>query len=347
VDHARTFSRSLALLAPLALGVACSSQPPVEQPPPPAPEPPVAPVPAASGGLTPISIGASNITPLHAALEEILERTDILAQHGLVGTFHDFERGKDQHNLCVQGVVDVTFVCEVAAIVHLGRLDGTALSGSPGSLGEMALVVSADSPVQRIEELRGGTVSVLGGASSQLAFETWAEAAGILPSVRMEMAGGHGDEAVAQLAAGRIDAAVLWDPWLRKAYAEHGFRPLVSAPFWSMVLLYDERLPQDVQDRYHAALTDALRWARDNPDQAVAYAAERGRFDPELVREVLMLNDYVAGRAEPSLAVSPELRQRLDDCAGFARREGMSPEGFDLASRVQPTYLPPGHPGAP
>ena len=163
------------------------------------------------GGATEIRIGYSTLTPLHCALGEVLASTDILARHGLRGTFTGFEHGKDQHESCAQGVVDATFSCEVPAMVHLDRLPGMVLEGSPGELGEIALVVPADSPIRSIADLDGRTLALLGGASSELVVEQWLAEDGLWRDrdVRCEMHGGIGESAVAAVTGGQVDAAHL------------------------------------------------------------------------------------------------------------------------------------------
>ena len=97
-----------------------------------------------------IRIGTSSLTPLHCALGEVLARTDILSRHGLRGTFLPFTHGKDQDDACRKGLVDMTFSCEVPAMIHLDRLPRFRIVGSPGELGEIALVVPASSAVTEL-----------------------------------------------------------------------------------------------------------------------------------------------------------------------------------------------------
>jgi len=284
-----------------------------------------------------VRIGTSSLTPLHAALGEILEHTDLLENHGLQGEFLDFERGKDQHERCVEGGVDATFSCEVAAMVHLDRLPGTAITGSPGSLGEMALVVRQDAEVQSVADLRGGSVAVLGGASAELAMDTWLAREDLAGSVRLEQAGGHGDEAVRQLLLGQVDAVLLWDPWLTRAMDQHPFRIVERSPFWSVVMIYPEHHDNDTWVRYHRALEDALAWGRDHPDRTATWAAERGGFPEDLARRVLASNEILAGRAEPVLALRPEVQQRIEGCETWAQQHGLVQSDFTLEDRQQPT----------
>jgi len=130
--------------------------------------------PALQGGVPgKLRIGYSTRTPLHAALGEVFRNTDILEKHGFDAEFVPFVRGKDQHEACASGAVDATFSCEVPAIIHLDRLPGMRLVGCAGELGEIALVVRGDAPIDRVTDLSGRSVAVLGGASADLALDGW------------------------------------------------------------------------------------------------------------------------------------------------------------------------------
>ena len=287
--------------------------------------------------LRTVRIGTSSLTPLHAALGEILEHTDLLAEYGLKGEFLDFERGKDQHERCVGGGVDATFSCEVAAMVHLDRLPGTAITGSPGSLGAMALVVRQDAEVQSVTDLRGGSVAVLGGASAELAMDGWLAREDLTGSVRLEQAGGHGEDALRQLLLGQVDAVLLWDPWLTQAMDQHPLRIVESSPFWSVVMIYPKHQDSDTWTRYHRALEGALAWGRDHPERTASWAAQRGGFPEDLTRKVLASNEILAGSAMPTLALTPEVQQRLEGCDAWAQQHGMVHPGLALEDRQRPT----------
>ncbi len=288
------------------------------------------------GGATEIRIGYSTLTPLHCALGEVLASTDILARHGLRGTFTGFEHGKDQHESCAQGVVDATFSCEVPAMVHLDRLPGMVLEGSPGELGEIALVVPADSPIRSIADLDGRTLALLGGASSELVVEQWLAEDGLWRDrdVRCEMHGGIGESAVAAVTGGQVDAAVLWDPWLSKAQQEHGLRVVRAAPFWSVVAFFDGHAAVADTGPYLAALGDALSYVADHPDAAADLVAARSGIPREVVLQVLRKNRHVAG--EPvDLTMDPDLQARLRDCEAFAHRTGRVSPTFRLVDRLR------------
>ena len=289
--------------------------------------------------LTTIRIGTSSLTPLHAAIGEIFKETDILAQHGLEGEFLPFERGSDQHDRCAAGEVDATFSCEVVALIQLESLPGLSITGSPGELGGMALLVRQGSPIKKTSDLSGQTVALLEGASSQLALETWLDKAGSPADVTILPQRGRGEEALLSLLAGEVDAIVLWDPWLSKAMLENPLEIVEYTPFWSVMAVYEDHLPAEAWTRYDAALADALKWASLNPVQTVELTANRTGIDEATVREVLFKNAYVSSATDITLTIRAMHVERLRACEQHALKTGAVPPGFSLSARTKPGLL--------
>lgn len=294
--------------------------------------------PAAGTAAAPatVRIGYSSLTPLHCALGEVLRNTDVLARHGLEAELTYFPHGKDQHEACSRGVIDATFSCEVPAMVHLDRLPGLVLTASPGELGDMALVVPADSDVTSVEQLRGRRLAVLGGASSEMVLDQWLAAAGLdrHRDLQAEMHGGIGETAVGAVMAGDADAAVLWDPWLTRAQQEHGLRVVESAPFWSVVALYEGRI--DDEASYHAALADALRYVATHADEVAGWVEARSEIPADVVLTVLRKNRFVADpELQVDLRIPAETLRRLQRCEGHALITGRVGPGFRLHERTR------------
>jgi len=263
----------------------------------------------------PLGMGYSALTPLHCAVGEIFASTDILQRHGFDPELIHFERGKDQHEACSRGRVDATFTCEVPAMVHLDRLPGLVIDGCAGELGDIALVVPADSPISTVEDLAGARVALLGGASSELLFDGWLVAAGLRrdADVRVEPHAGIGDAAVRSVLDGQADAAVLWDPWLSRAELEHDLRVVRSEPFWSLVATFEDHPSVSDPTAYLAAVQDALAYAAQHTERVVGLVAQRSGIPAPVVERVLRKNRFVVGEA-PALQLPDEVRHRLAAC---------------------------------
>ncbi len=292
-----------------------------------------------AANLTPIRIGMSSLTPLHAAIGEVFKDTDILAKHGFEGEFLHFERGSDQHERCAAGDVDATFSCGVVAMVQLQSLPGLTITGSPGELGGIALLTLEGSSIEQTSDLAGKSVALLEGASAQLAMDTWLEEAGQPTGVTVTPQRGRGEVALADLLAGEVDAIVLWDPWLSKAVREHPLEIVEYTPFWSVVTVYEDHLPAEAWARYDAALAEALHWASYHPAETVEMASLRTGIDEATVREVLFKNAYVSRAVDVSLTIRGMHQQRLQACEKHALKTGAVPPGFSLAARTRPGLL--------
>ena len=286
-----------------------------------------------------VRIGYSTLTPLHTALGLVMERTPVLAKHGLRGAFVPVVRGKDQHRAAASGKLDATFSCEVAAMVHLHRLPSMNLTGSPGELGEMALVVPKGSSKRAVADLAGAMVGIQGGASAQMMARRWL--APLAGNVTTELLRAHPKQGADRLIAGELDAAVLWDPWLTLFVKRHGLKVVKRAPFWSVVALFGDR--QKITSAYHAALSDALAHIAANLDEVASLVAEVSPFPADVVADVLKKNKYISLKVKekPSMSVGDDLRARLAECERFARDLGAVPDDFALAPRLRAEMVAP------
>lgn len=292
--------------------------------------------PVVGGGSGKLRVGYSTRTPLHAAVGEVFTRTDILAQHGFDAEFVPFVRGKDQHEACASGAVDATFSCEVPAMIHLDRLPQMRLVGCAGELGNIALVVRGDSPVEKVADLSGRSVAVMGGASAELALDRWLKDVGLRRDleVRTESHGGQGETAVEAVTRGTVDAAVLWDPWLTAATIEHDLRVVEFVPFWSVVALFDGRDVVADPGPYLDAVSDALFYIGEHPDEVSDWVATSVGLSPAVVKTVLEKNTRLYAKPAPDTALTDEVLARLQACERHARMTGDVPPAFRLEGRI-------------
>jgi len=284
-----------------------------------------------------IRVGYATLTPIHCAIGEIFAHTDILEKHGFrKAEFTPFEHGSDQHEYCDRGVIDATFVCEVPTMVHLGKLPGLKIIGSPGRIGDIALVVPQGSSVGTMTDLRGKTLAVQEGSSSMLMVERWIleERVRDSTSIKILEVRGDGKEAMDALLNGQADAAVFWDPWLARYLALHPLTVLKSVPFYSKIALYDDHAAVEDPARYMAAVEEALAWGADNLDQVVGWVSERSGIEPAHIRPVLLKNEFLSKEKKIDLTFTAEVEERLRACEQFAVKRKMAPADFVLDERI-------------
>ena len=290
---------------------------------------------ARPAGSNLIRVGYSALTPIHCAIGEVFAHTDILEKHGFSKELTVFMHGKDQHKAGIKGVVDATFTCEVPAMFHLHRLPDLVLTGTPGEMGEMGLVVLKDSPIKSVQELGGKSVAVLGGPSSELLLEQWLTEAGLRleEHVRMSMHRGRGESVIEELKSGEAAAGVLWDPWLALAQSKHELRVVARAPLWSLLAEHDGHLTAEQQKRYMAAVQAALAYAAQNLDQVSGWVSKTADIPREVVATVLKKNTSLKAGAD--LKLHATLKERLDKCEAFVMTRRLVSQDFKLSQRIK------------
>ncbi len=267
-------------------------------------------------------IGYSALTPLHTLFGETMRKTTAASDAGMHFLFSSFLHGKDQDEACSQGLVDITFSCEVPAMIHLDRHRDLAVLGCAGELGDIALVTLKKSTIKNAAGLKGKIIAVADGASAMLMLGQWMEKAGLNleKDARVLLFKGDGSEAIEALSMGAADAAVLWDPWLTQYVETRPLKTLEKAPFFSLILVskkYAEARPENLADMLHA-LRLSLDWARANPALAELFVSQASGLSMNTVRTVLAKNRFLQPNPPPSFAFEPEIIRRLRDCRTFA-----------------------------
>lgn len=269
-----------------------------------------------------VRLGYSTLTPLHTLFGETLQKTSAAADAGLIFQFMPFLHGKDQDEAYAQDMVDLSFSCEVPAIIHLDRHRDLQIIGTAGELGHVALLVSASSPVRGVAQLKGKTVAVADGASARMLLEQWLKNENLDPArdVQISMFKGNTSEAIEAMTMGVADAAVLWDPWLTEYAQNRQLRVIKYAPFTSLILLsktYANARPENIPDIMRA-LALALDWARANPDPAAFFVSQAGDLPIGTVRHVLAKNRFLQTNAPQDFRIQPDIMRHLRACRVFA-----------------------------
>jgi NitT/TauT family transport system substrate-binding protein len=152
--------------------------------------------------------------------------------------------------------------------------------------------IVAKNEIRRVEDLRGRKIAFQRGLPGEFFLRSLLDNCGIsmdeVQGFDMETA-----NAGAAFLAGRVDAAVVWEPWLSKA-SEGGGRVLASTrDFPGLivdVLAFNpdsaRRRPADVR-RVVSALLRAVEYWKTNPDEANKIMAPRFQVSPEKFAAIL------------------------------------------------------------
>ncbi len=165
------------------------------------------------------------------------------------------------------------------------RLETTIVMSIDESIGGDGIVTRKD--IKRFEDLRGKKVAFQRGLPSEFFLRALLEQHGVkleeLAFTDLETA-----EAGAAFIAGKVDAAVVWEPWLSRAKEEGGGRVLASTKEYPNLIVdclaftkeVVGRSPKDVQKIVNAVLK-AIDFWKQNPEEANRIMAPYFQVDPE------------------------------------------------------------------
>jgi NitT/TauT family transport system substrate-binding protein len=228
----------------------------------------------------------------------------------------------------------------------LGIRQVLALDFSKGGEG---IIAAAD--IKTIEDLKGRTIGAEEGSSTYffmlnlLADHDMTTQDVALQSMRAGDAG-------AAFAAGRLDAAATWDPWLSKA-AEHGGHILASTVDYPGLIVDTlafrsdviEQRPEDVQN-FIKAYFQAYDYWKTSPDEANSIMAlSLGITDEEFKASLAGIEfvsreqntDYIGSASAPGKIIAVTERG-----IQFYTDAGLLKETFDAAAVVDPAPLAAG-----
>jgi NitT/TauT family transport system substrate-binding protein len=183
-----------------------------------------------------------------------------------------------------------------------------------------AVLVTKTSPLHTARDLEGKTVGVAAlNDQATLALKKWLAANGAdYKKVRMIELGYP--EMIAGLTAGRIDAAMLAEPW--QSAARNGGDRLYAKPFdsiapefnigvWAATKSWAQAHP-DLVRRFTGAIYAAAKWANSHHDESAQILAKYAKADPKMIGGMIRSDqstDLTVGHIQPPLDAAFEFGQ--------------------------------------
>jgi sulfonate transport system substrate-binding protein len=280
-----------------------------------------------------VRIGYQKSSTLTAILKTNGELEKALAPLGVQVSWHEFTSGLPLLEAINTGNID--FGADVADTVPLfAQAAGAKLAyiaEEATSPTAQAILVSAESPIKSIADLKGKKVAVTKGAGSHFLLLAALAKAGlsfkdILPAY-LNPADGR-----AAFIGGNVDAWVAWDPFLTSAIRQSNARVLLDGSgglasykryYLSSAAFADRR--GEVLNAIFRKLDETGRWVKANPADAATLLAGLWGIDAATIEQANSHRSYKVGVVTP-----PGLseQQRIAD-AFFA--EGLIPVKVDAA----------------
>lgn len=217
------------------------------------------------------------------------------------------------------GQLDAHFTTADSVITALdkapGRLEIVYMTDT--SAGADAILAKSD--IATPADLKGKTVAATAGQCNELLLRKALTKYGLVPS-DIKLTNMNPDDAGAAFAAGKLDAAVTWEPWITKVQGEKKGHVIFSskeAPNLILdVVAISDKTAKDKADETKAflrALNKANELAISDPKAASEIAAKSLELKPEEVLEMLPkvklygATDNVAQMKGPAIEVAKEL----------------------------------------
>lgn len=275
----------------------------------------------------------------------------------------------DRQGLFEQNGVDVTLTTvqdkpSTAAAIATGRLDGWATTvdtfifynaeklgikqvlAVDFSSGGEGIIAAGD--IQTVEDLRGRSVGAEEGSSTYFFLLNILDDHGLSPQdidIRSMRAGDAG----AAFAAGRLDAAATWDPWLSRAQERGGHILASSADIPGLIVdtvafrndIIEQR-PQDIANFINAYF-DAYDLWQASPEESNAIMAEALGISAEEFNASLAGLEFVSreqNQAYIGTVDAPgEIQAVTERGIGFYTRLELLKETFEPGNVVDPAPL--------
>ncbi|GAA4287859.1 ABC transporter substrate-binding protein [Georgenia daeguensis] len=247
----------------------------------------------------PLTVGV--LTSLDVAPAYLAEELGMFDKHGLDVTFEVAEGGAALLPSVVSGQYDIGFSNPVSLAVARGRgMDVTIIAAGSASLNEepdySAVLVNGQSTLTSAKELEGKTVAV----------NTLAGNAYVTTRQSIRAAGGDPDKVnfvelnypdmVPALAESRVDAAFAVEPFV-SLHKDAGNKVLswpfldtspnnVAGVYFTMQQTFEEQ--PDAVERFTAAISEASKFASENPDEVRAQTSNFTEMDDDLTAKVLL-----------------------------------------------------------
>lgn len=179
-----------------------------------------------------------------------------------------------------------------------------------------ALIVPADSPITRVEDLAGKKVGYTVGSSANYTLVKILETAGLslddVESVPLQPA-----DARAAFQGGSLDAWVIWDPFLTAAVTDLGAKTLLSRTDvgeYRWFYLTSEDFGNEHLELVTEILTQlqvATDWVTQNPERFADILSQETGVDSGVWQDILASRPF--GKVEPFAAAQVTSQQEVAD----------------------------------
>ncbi|MFG1463682.1 NrtA/SsuA/CpmA family ABC transporter substrate-binding protein [Xanthobacter sp. DSM 24535] len=220
-----------------------------------------------------IRIGWQPTSTVSSQIANTLARTDILERNGLKGEFIMFTYGPAVNEALVSGAIDVGFIGDLPSVALAAAGAPTTVVARQSTF-RGAILATSKSGITSVQDLKGKKLYGPVGSSIHLAAVAMLADAGLKAGTDVEVVNMGFVDLSDAIAAGRVDAVFIWDPWIEFFVSKGLAKVIASDTSLTMVVAarndFRTKSP-DVIRRFLVAQKEALAYAAAHHDQANAW----------------------------------------------------------------------------
>lgn len=270
----------------------------------------------------PLTLGVAQV--IHSLPLIVAEENGFLRDAGLDVVVKPYPSGRAALEAMFQGEVEVADVAQAPVVIEsFKRRDFVIFASFLPDYASSKLVVASGSTIQAPTDLRSKRIATLRGTSAQYLLHVLLGDSGIRPNEVVEVFMPPQEMSEA-LAAGRVDAVAIFEPYASKAIRRAAGRVLPGSRVGETMSYAASRdFPQrraEAAARLLRATDRACAWIREHPAEAMAIAARRLDLDAKLLPD--LWQGYV-----PALGLDQTYLLSLEQQARWAINNGLVPAG--------------------
>ena len=238
-------------------------------------------------------------TQINSALVHVASGQGLFLKAGVDVVTQPFEMGIDALKAVLDGKADLAVVADTPVMFALlGGADIAMLAGISQGRRALAIVAHSDRGIKQIQDLRGKSIGVTMGTNLPYFLDAMLQTHGV-PSDKLKLTDLRTDALLSAFKEGRIDAAVVFQPFLARLESEMGDRIKVFYgedvyAFRFMLVgkpLYIDSHPQEVR-RVLRALIAANQAMLANPVEARRAVGNAAKIDDATMAKLFEPEDY-------------------------------------------------------
>lgn len=284
-----------------------------------------------TAGMTKVTVAVPN--QVNSALMLLASEQGMFLDAGVDVVSQPFELGKDALQSLLDGKADLAVVADTPVILALlNGADIAMLAGISQARRAMAIVAHNDRSINQIQDLRGKSIGVTQGTNLRYFLDAMLQVHGV-PGDKVNMVDLRTEALSSVFEAGRIDAAVVFHPFLAQLKATMGerikFFYAEDVYAFRFILVgkpsYIDSHPQEV-NRVLTALVAANQAIQANPVRARTAIGDALKIDGATMAQIFNPEDY-------RVSLDQAMLLALDDQSRWAMQSGL------VAPRPMPNYL--------